>query len=111
MLPNATNGKYCKACHKTDHIESMYPNRESKAHGLRISGYWKNSEKKNTVEYHVPHLDTTLEDEENSMLIQVKESKYAKCAMLVSRSASEMRPYNGVLLIWNKTLVKLLGVC
>lgn len=47
----------------------------------RIGGYWKKSEKKNTVQYHVLHLDTTLEDEENSMLIQVRKSEYSKCTI------------------------------
>ena len=128
-------GKLCNSCKKKDHFESKCFNKEGRAPKQR-SNISKRS-KCNAPRPRVYHLNTSSEDDGdeyahwvNAVKSRKKQRKDAKCLMLLDKQeiifqidmgatiytltakfANEIKPYKGVLTMWNKSLMKPLGIC
>ena len=126
-------GKLCNACKEKDHFESKCPNKDRRAPKQRSNI----SKRSNAPRPRVHHLDTSSEDDEeeyahgvNVVKSRKKQRMYAKCLILLDKQeiifqidtgatikilpakfANEIKPYKGVLTIWNKSLMKPLGIC
>ena len=126
--------KLCNACKENDHFESKCPNKDRRTPKPR-SNISKRS-KCNAPRPRVHHLDTSSEDDEdeyahwvNAVKSRNKQRKDTKCLMLLDKQeiifqintgatikalpakfANEIKPYTGVLTMWNKSLMKLLGI-
>ena len=117
-------GKLCNACKEKDHFESKCPNKNRRARKQR-SNISKRS-KCNALRPHVQHLDTSSENDEDEYAHWVnavkskKQRKDAKCLMLLDKQeiifqidtgatlpakfTNEIKPYKGVLTMWNNPL-------
>ena len=123
-------GKLCNACKEKDHFESKCPNKDWRA-PKQMNSISKRS-KCNAPRPPVHHLDTSSEDDKdeyahwmNAVKSRKKQRKDAKCLMFLDKQeiisqidtgatintlpakfANEIKPYKGVLTIWNKSLMQ-----
>lgn len=123
--------KSCRMCHEKNHFELQCPNKEMRTHKQKTVDHRKKYKKDASITCALfQHPPLRKWKEIHNGWRQIKNSKMpnalwywtkkevtfqidtgATINILPAKCAREIKPYNGVLLMWNKTLMRSLGVC